>query len=168
MSGAGHGYSRHNPRKMVKAWAEKEYRNLMRLHACGIRAPTPRMLRNHVLLMDFVGNDGLAAPRLKDAGQSHNRSESPTQRLFAATVLPATESSTACTVLDVEEAREAYMDCVRMMWMMYHEAKLVHGDLSEYNILWHEKQLWFIDVSQSVEHDHPSSFDFLRKDCENM
>eukprot|EP01051_Picozoa_sp_SAG22_P001665 SAG22_NODE_68_length_22846_cov_32.458258_8_plen_88_part_00 len=50
----------------------------------------------------------------------------------------------------------------------YHEAKLVHGDLSEYNILWHRKQLWFIDVSQSVEHDHPSAFDFLRKDCENI
>eukprot|EP01052_Picozoa_sp_SAG31_P031420 SAG31_NODE_3327_length_4408_cov_2.998669_3_plen_542_part_00 len=133
-----HGYSRHNPRKMVKAWAEKEYRNLNRLHTHGIRCPTPRMLRNHVLLMDFVGVDGLAAPRLKDA------------------------------TLSVEEAREAYMDCVRMMWLMYHGAKLVHGDLSEYNILWHEKQLWFIDVSQSVEHDHPSSFDFLRKDCENV
>ena len=31
-----------------------------------------------------------------------------------------------------------------------------------------EQKLFFIDVSQSVEHDHPASFDFLRKDCENV
>ena len=26
-----HGYCRHNPRKMVRTWAEKEFRNLSRL-----------------------------------------------------------------------------------------------------------------------------------------
>ena len=50
----------------------------------------------------------------------------------------------------------------------YNEAFLVHGDLSEYNILYYESEVYFIDVSQSVEHDHPASFDFLRKDCENI
>ena len=29
------GYSRSNPRKMVKMWAEKEFRNLARLRAAG-------------------------------------------------------------------------------------------------------------------------------------
>jgi len=51
---------------------------------------------------------------------------------------------------------------------MYHQCKLVHADLSEYNILYHENHLWIIDVSQSVEHDHPSAFDFLRKDLNNV
>ena len=51
---------------------------------------------------------------------------------------------------------------------MYHQCKLVHADLSEYNILYHEGTLWIIDVSQSVEHDHPSAFDFLRKDLKNI
>ena len=46
---------------------------------------------------------------------------------------------------------------------MYNEACLVHGDLSEYNILYYESEVFFIDVSQSVEHDHPASFDFLRE-----
>ena len=55
-----------------------------------------------------------------------------------------------------------------MMWRMYNEARLVHGDLSEYNILYWEGECVFIDVSQSVEHDHPAAFDFLRKDCENI
>ncbi len=33
---------------------------------------------------------------------------------------------------------------------------------------YHNKSLYIIDVSQSVEHDHPASFDFLRKDIQNM
>jgi RIO kinase 1 len=38
--------------------------------------------------------------------------------------------------------------------------------LSEYNILYHAKQVWIIDVSQAVEYDHPKALDFLKKDCE--
>ena len=44
----------------------------------------------------------------------------------------------------------------------------MHADLSEYNILYHEGHLYIIDVSQSVEHDHPSAFDFLRSDIKNV
>ena len=51
---------------------------------------------------------------------------------------------------------------------MYHECNLVHGDLSEYNILWHEDRPVIIDVSQSVEHAHPYANDFLRKDISNI
>jgi RIO kinase 1 len=51
---------------------------------------------------------------------------------------------------------------------MYHDCKLVHADLSEYNILYHQQQLWIIDVSQSVEHDHPAAFEFLRNDLKNV
>jgi serine/threonine-protein kinase RIO1 len=36
------------------------------------------------------------------------------------------------------------------MWRMYNEACLVHGDLSEYNILYYESTVYFIDVSQCV------------------
>lgn len=44
----------------------------------------------------------------------------------------------------------------------------MHADLSEYNILYHDERLYIIDVSQSVEHEHPHAFDFLRKDISNM
>lgn len=51
---------------------------------------------------------------------------------------------------------------------MYHDCKLVHADLSEYNLLVHDEHLYVIDVSQSVEHDHPSAYDFLRNDIRNV
>lgn len=54
------------------------------------------------------------------------------------------------------------------MRRMYHRCKLVHADLSEYNILYHSGHLYLIDVSQSVEHDHPHAFDFLRNDIKNV
>ena len=51
---------------------------------------------------------------------------------------------------------------------MYHDCKLVHGDLSEYNMLYHQGEAFIIDVSQSVEHDHPHALEFLRKDLCNV
>ncbi|XP_022994310.1 serine/threonine-protein kinase RIO1-like isoform X1 [Cucurbita maxima] len=130
-----HGYCRHNPRKMVKTWAEKEMRNLMRLKAAGIRCPTPLLLRLHVLVMEFIGKTGWAAPRLKDAALSLNR------------------------------LRESYLEVIITMRTLYQKCKLVHGDLSEYNILYFEGHLYIIDVSQSVDLDHPHALDFLREDC---
>lgn len=135
-----HGYCKGNPRKMVRTWAEKEMRNLLRMHAVGIPCPEPIILRNHVLVMEFVGSNGFPAPLLKDAN--------------------ITES----------KARELYLLCVRIMRDLYWKAKLVHADLSEFNILYDivKDRMTIIDVSQSVEHDHPSALLFLRKDCANI
>jgi len=33
---------------------------------------------------------------------------------------------------------------------------------------YHQGQLYIIDVSQSVEYDHPNALEFLRKDCVNV
>lgn len=112
------GYCKSNPRKMVTMWAEKEMRNLMRLKSSGILTATPRQLRQHVLVMDFIGEGGVAAPRLKDAGL-------PLQRL-----------------------REAYTEIVVTVRNLYQKCRLVHADLSEYNILYHRGELYIIDVSQ--------------------
>jgi RIO kinase 1 len=129
------GYCKSNPRKMVKVWAEKEMRNYRRIHQAGIPCPIPVLLKSHVLIMEFIGNEGWPSPRLKDATLSERR------------------------------LREAYVQCVLIMRRMYHRCRLVHGDLSEYNLLWHNSQIYVIDVSQSVETDHPSALDFLRKDA---
>ncbi|KIJ45720.1 hypothetical protein M422DRAFT_125711, partial [Sphaerobolus stellatus SS14] len=133
------GYSKHNPRKMVRLWAEKEMRNLKRLVGAGIPCPEPIEVRENVLVMAFLGDSaGWASPRLKDA--------------------------------DLPEDRLAilYKGLLFTVRKMFHECKLVHADLSEYNILYHEEQLYIIDVGQSVEQDHPSAFDFLRADLKNV
>ncbi|XP_038975633.1 serine/threonine-protein kinase RIO1-like [Phoenix dactylifera] len=130
-----HGYCKHNPRKMVKTWAEKEMRNLLRVKAAGIRCPTPLLLRLHVLVMEFIGKSGWAAPRLKDAALSEDK------------------------------LREGYVEIITIMRTLYQKCKLVHGDLSEYNILYFEGHLYIIDVSQAVDLDHPCALDFLKEDC---
>ena len=62
------GHCKGNPRKKVKLWAEKEVRNLKRICLSGeIRAPWPYFLKNNVIVMEFIGRNGVAAPRLKDA-----------------------------------------------------------------------------------------------------
>jgi RIO kinase 1 len=51
------GYARHNPRKMVRLWAEKEMRNLRRLVAAGVPSPEPIEVRENVLVMNFLGDE---------------------------------------------------------------------------------------------------------------
>ncbi|TIB97071.1 RIO1-domain-containing protein [Wallemia mellicola] len=133
------GYAKSNPRKMVKLWAEKELRNLKRLWEIGIRCPQPIEVRDNVLVMEFFGTeDGWASPRLKDAQ-------------IASSKFPKLYAQLMVTV------RKIYRAC-----------RLVHADLSEYNILYHNSQLYIIDVSQSVEQEHPAAFDFLRSDLRNI
>jgi len=133
-----HGYCKHNPRKMVKTWAEKEMRNLTRMHQAGIPCPEPVILRSHVLVMGFIGTDGWPAPLLKDITLSESK------------------------------ARELYLQCIQIVRNIFWKCRLVHADLSEFNMLYEGDKLYVIDVSQSVEHDHPHALEFLRKDCTNV
>lgn len=50
---------------MVTVWAEKEMRNLSRMYSVGIPVPSPKIVKQNVLLMDFIGADGWPAPLLK-------------------------------------------------------------------------------------------------------
>jgi len=49
-----------------------------------------------------------------------------------------------------------------------HDAGLVHGDLSEYNVLVHGGDLVVIDMGQTVRVEHPHADDMLENDCENV
>jgi RIO kinase 1 len=72
------------------------------------------------------------------------------------------------TELDRDTYTALYRELVLNVRTLFHQCRLVHADLSEYNILFHADHLYIIDVSQSVEHDHPSAFDFLRNDINNV
>ena len=137
------GYSKSNNRAMVKVWAEKEMRNLKRIYASGIPCPEPVQLRLHVLVMGFLGDKkGIPAPRLKDVELLGSDIEARWKLL--------------------------YLQLLGYMRILNQTCRLVHADLSEYNILYHNDKLWLIDVSQSVEHDHPRSLEFLRMDIKNV
>ena len=137
------GYNKSSNRAMVKVWAEKEMRNLRRIHSAGIPCPEPLYLRLHVLAMAFLGDSkGVPAPRLKDVEFVDSDPEA--------------------------RWKSVYIDVLCYMRIMYQTCHLVHADLSEYNILYHKDRPYIIDVSQSVEHDHPRSLDFLRMDIKNI
>ncbi|MEM3364661.1 MAG: RIO1 family regulatory kinase/ATPase [Candidatus Micrarchaeia archaeon] len=57
-----------NRRKLVHEWVKKEYRNLLLCEEIGIKVPHPHVFRNNILVMDFIGDDGVPAPTLKEHG----------------------------------------------------------------------------------------------------
>ena len=57
---------KHNAGDKTALWAQKELSALRRLHRRGVRCPRPVGLFGHVLLMEFIGKDGVPAPELKE------------------------------------------------------------------------------------------------------
>ncbi|MDY0386005.1 MAG: serine protein kinase RIO [Methanolobus sp.] len=131
---------RHSKRDIIFAWTKKEQRNLIRAKEAGIRVPEPIVAERNVLVMEFMGKDEKPYPQLKDIR------------------------------LEKEMARTVYDIIINYIDILYNEANLVHGDLSEYNILIIPEtgEPVFIDMGQSVTSEHPRSREFLLRDIENI
>merc|ERR1719245_1287385 len=134
-----------NAKKLAQLWAEKECRNLERLDQARIPCPEVVLLKKHILFLRFIGessnsNSSSAAPKLSEI--KRNTEDSVKIRMYEQTV--------------------------DIMKRMYNEARLVHADLSEYNLLWFENRVWVIDVAQAVEPSHPKALEFLYRDCCNV
>jgi RIO kinase 1 len=69
--------------------------------------------------------------------------------------------------VDVENPGTAF-EVVREYARRLYSSGLVHGDLSEYNVVFHEGQLVVLDMGQAVTVHHPNSREFLERDCENV
>ncbi len=66
-----------------------------------------------------------------------------------------------------EEPEPTRQTILKAVSTLYHDAQLVHADLSEYNVmLWKEPVL--IDISQAVVLDHPHSEMFFERDIRNI
>lgn len=122
----------------LNKWAERGFKNLKLLRRADINCPNAISLKKHVLVMTFLGNDARPSPQLKDAE------------------------------LDEIQLRDSYEQVVDIMTRMYNDCDLIHGDLSEYNLLWHKNQVFVIDVSQSMFTSHPNANGFLYRDCKNV
>jgi len=68
---------------------------------------------------------------------------------------------------DFEDAAGIYATLMKYIDLLYNKAELVHGDLSEFNILFGEKP-YLIDMGQSVTRDHPRAYQFLMRDIRNI
>jgi len=58
---------RHDTRSLVYAWAQKEFKNLQRAHEVGVRVPKPVDVQRNVLIMEFIGENGVSAPLMREA-----------------------------------------------------------------------------------------------------
>jgi RIO kinase 1 len=123
-------------RSLIFAWAQKEFRNLEQASRAKVRVPKPVAVKDNVLVMEFIGKDGVSAPSLKEQ-------------------LPSNPEKVYNTLLTYLER-------------LYRKAELVHGDLSEYNIMMWKGNPLIFDVSQAVPTSHPMAEFFLRRDLGNV
>jgi RIO kinase 1 len=110
----------------------------MRMYKVGVSVPKPIAVYENILVMEFIGKNGRPAPLLKEVD------------------------------LDLDTFTQlfhAVMDDVRKSVL---RARLVHGDLSEYNIMIWKGRHYIIDVSQAVTLDHPNALDYLYRDVSNI
>jgi len=125
-------------RKLYSLWAKKEFSNYTRMYEAGVSVPRPLAVHENILVMSFIGHDGVPAPLLKDLD------------------------------LDLGELERIFKKLLEDLRKMFQKARLVHGDLSEYNVMIWEGTHYIIDVSQAVTLDHPNAIEYLTRDLANL
>jgi RIO kinase 1 len=50
----------------IFAWAQKEYKNLVRMGDAGVRVPDPERVLDNVLVMEYIGDESRPAPTLRE------------------------------------------------------------------------------------------------------
>jgi RIO kinase 1 len=70
--------------------------------------------------------------------------------------------------IEVTDAESVFTQLVHFLATCWQKARLVHGDFSPYNILWHEDKPLVIDVGQAVALQHPRAQEFLVRDIERL
>lgn len=129
-----------NLRKFVHLWARREYENLSEAHRAKVSVPRPIEVKNNVLVMQFLGQDGIRYPLLRE-------------------YVPESDS-------DLIEIYRLVIENVRKL---YKDASLIHGDLSEYNVMVASpSEIYFIDLSQAVPTTHPKADELLMRDVINV
>ncbi|MGD9381229.1 MAG: serine protein kinase RIO [Candidatus Thorarchaeota archaeon] len=124
-------------RTLIPQWALKEYKNLHRYHEAGVRVPKPLDIQQNVLVMEFIGDVDSGTPA----------------RLMKN--------------VEIESPVDTFNEIINMIQTGYVKAGLVHADLSEYNILWHNGPV-VIDVSQAVLKTHDNAKRYLLRDISNI
>lgn len=150
-------FQKTSAREQLQIWTDKEFRNLMRASRAGVPVATPLLQKDNILFMRFMGTDGWPSPQLRE--------------------VDLRKGSKRWAVL--------YQQVVDAVRSLYLKARLVHGDLSEYNILvapaflvenkaesieneMEEVQAVLIDFGQAVDVRHPESANLLHRDLDRI
>jgi RIO kinase 1 len=78
------------------------------------------------------------------------------------------EGVPAPTLHETEVDENDYVQIIDFITKLYKKAKLVHGDLSEYNVFKTEGGLVVFDFGSAVDTIHPNAQNFLERDIKNM
>ena len=117
-------------RKIIYAWAQREYSNLLLVREAEVAAPKPIAFSNNVLIMEYIGKKQ-PAPKLK------NKKPKDIKKFYK----------------EIEENMKKL-----------EKKGLIHGDLSEYNILNDNDHPVFIDFSHGIKDNYPNAEELKERD----
>ncbi len=124
--------------KIIYTWCKKEFKNLTQLKRHNILVPNPIICKDNVLIMEYIGENN-GTPALRLKEINH-----------------------------FEDPTKEFKYIIQQIEDMYWNAHLVHGDLSEFNILYYKNKQIIIDVSQAVSIYHINAPVYLRRDIINV
>jgi RIO kinase 1 len=108
--------------------------------------------------------------RLTDAGVRVPRPYGHFRNVLVMEFIGGSDGTAAPRLVDVtvDDPAGLYEDLVLQIGRMAREARLVHGDLSPYNVLLHDGRVVLIDVAQAVPAEHPEAPRLMERDIENF
>ncbi|MBU5574935.1 MAG: serine protein kinase RIO [Candidatus Aenigmarchaeota archaeon] len=128
-----------NRKSIIYAWCRKEFVNTSLANQAGILCPKPYVFMNNVYVMSFIGE------------------------YINGTLVPAPRLSD----VEIENLEEIFNQIISDIKKAY-SINLIHGDLSEFNILIQNNKPYIIDWSQSVLSSHPNAKELLERDIKNI
>lgn len=129
-----------NKRGLVFRWVEREFRNLLRAWEFHVSVPKPICFYQNVLVMDFI---------------RHNQSVNIQAPLLKDVMLSKTVA-------------KRFFRLLRQELIKLLKAGLVHGDLSEYNIMVFDNKPVLIDLSHATIAKNPEFKDLWIRDLEKI
>jgi RIO kinase 1 len=132
------GRSKRGKVAVQTSWLMHEFMLLESLHALGADVPQPLEHGEHVLLMDYIGDEADAAPTLNDVE------------------------------LEPDEAKHLFERVIHNVELLL-GLGWVHGDLSEYNILYDRGRIVLIDFPQVADcRNNPKARALFERDVERV
>ncbi len=127
-----------NRRKVILEWVKREYRNLIIAYQNNVFVPKPIAHRQNVIVMEFIGNK---------------------KELKPAKLLKD---------LPPQDPKKFLQELVENYKRLVINGRIVHGDLSEFNILNYNEHPVMIDFSQGCSVESGFGLELLKRDLEKI